>query len=81
MNHAKSGLPDYSRGSIVRWFQTRMRECVHCRECQNLIIPFVSHCPKCGQVNPAKVSVSAAVYLALGFAVLTLTLPFLFIVF
>ena len=81
MNHSKSQLPGHSRRSIVRWFQTRMHECVHCSECQNVIFPLTSYCPRCGQVNPAKVSISAAVYLALGFAFLTFTLSFLSIVF
>jgi hypothetical protein len=76
MSHLSPGLPGRRHSSIVEWFQTRIQECVHCTECQNVIIPFTSHCPKCGQANPAKVSISAALYLALGFAFLTFTLAF-----
>jgi hypothetical protein len=45
---------------------SRLQECVHCRECESAVEPFASHCPRCGQANPAKVSASAAVYPALG---------------
>jgi hypothetical protein len=53
----------------------RLQECVHCRECQSEVEPFASHCPRCGQANPAKVSATAAIYPAFGgFLVLLLAL-------
>jgi hypothetical protein len=55
--------------------QSRLQECVHCRECNSEVTPFASHCPRCGQANPAKVSASAAIYPAFGgFLVLLLAL-------
>jgi uncharacterized paraquat-inducible protein A len=74
MSHTRSGLPRRSHGSVMRWLRGRMQECVQCSDCQSSIAPFTSHCPNCGQANPAKVSVSAAVYLVLGFALLILML-------
>ena len=67
MTHSTSDLPARVRVSIVRWIQSRMQECTRCRECETEITPFASHCPKCGQANPARVSTSAVVYLAIGF--------------
>jgi hypothetical protein len=60
--------------SIQRWFNARREECVHCRECGNEVSLVASHCPSCGQANPAKVSLSAAVYLAIAFAAAALAL-------
>ena len=54
------------RNSVKRWMHSRLQECIHCRECESEVEPFASHCPRCGQANPAKVSASAAVYPALG---------------
>jgi hypothetical protein len=77
MTPSSSGMPPRSRSFITQWLSARVQECVHCSDCQSKIIPFASHCPQCGQANPAKVSVSAAVYLVLGFALLILMLSLL----
>lgn len=66
MTSSSSGLMWRVRSSVEQWMHCRLQECVHCRECESEITPFVSHCPICGQANPAKVSASAAVYPALG---------------
>jgi uncharacterized OB-fold protein len=76
MNLSSSEVPSRSRSFITRWLSARMQECVHCSDCQTKVVPFTSHCPKCGQANPAKVSVSA-VYLVLAFALLILVLSLL----
>jgi hypothetical protein len=62
------------RDSILKWFQARVFECVHCSDCQSTVLPFASHCPKCGQANPARVSNTAAIFFALGIVFVTLTL-------
>jgi hypothetical protein len=59
----------------------RLQECVHCRECQSEITPFVTHCPKCGQPDPAKVSATAALYPAIVGVFLTLAMLLAFDVF
>ena len=77
MNHPIAGIPSRVRSSIEQWLESRKQECIHCHGCGSEIAPFDSHCPKCGQGNPAKVSTSAGVYLAAGIAILTLMLSFL----
>jgi hypothetical protein len=78
MTHTSSGLAQRVCGSIEHWFRNRLRECVRCRGCQSEVAPLESICPRCGQANPATVSTSGVVYLALGFAFLAVTLSFLF---
>ncbi|MCA9238794.1 MAG: hypothetical protein KDA37_01275 [Planctomycetales bacterium] len=46
-------------GSARSWFERRVGESTHCRECGAKIKPFDSHCHNCGQGDPAKVNVSA----------------------
>ena len=67
--------------SIKRWLRSRMQECIRCSECENAVSPWASHCPTCGQANPARVSATAGVYLALGIVLLTVILSSLTIVF
>jgi len=74
MTHSSSALTGHIRDTIKQWFHNRMQECVRCCECQSAVSPWDSHCPRCGQQNPARVSPSAAVYLVLGFALLALIL-------
>jgi hypothetical protein len=64
--------------SIELWIRNRLGECVRCRGCQSEVAPFETNCPRCGQANPAQVSVIAVVYLAIGFALLALTLWLIF---
>jgi hypothetical protein len=65
MTQSSSGLMWRVRSSIKHWMHSRLEECVHCRGCDSEVTPFVSHCPKCGQANPAKVSATAAIYPAI----------------
>src|SRR5262245_10396666 len=53
--------------SMKHWFQSRTQECIRCSACEDAISPWASHCPTCGQVNPARVSATAGIYLAIGF--------------
>jgi uncharacterized OB-fold protein len=55
---------------VERWFTRRIEECVHCSDCGHAVTPWTSRCQHCGQANPAKVSLSAAVVLAIGFVLL-----------
>jgi hypothetical protein len=70
MAHLSFGFVGSWRRAIVRWIQARIHECAHCAECQSRVMPFASHCPNCGQANPAKLLTSAAFYLAAGFVFL-----------
>jgi hypothetical protein len=75
MTSSSSGLWWRVRSRVEQWVHSRLDECVHCRECDSEVKPFASHCPKCGQANPAKVSATAAIYPAFGgFLVLLLAL-------
>lgn len=74
MTHSSSELAGRIRSSVKEWFHCRMQECVRCCECGGAVSPWDSHCPTCGQENPARVSASAVVFLVLGFALLSLTL-------
>jgi hypothetical protein len=67
--------------SSERWLYRRMKEFTHCSECDNAITPWASRCPNCGQANPAQVSSSVGIFLALGMVLLTSTLCFLTIAF
>jgi hypothetical protein len=78
MNHSAANFLRQGGRFAAHWLQARLQECLHCTECQSGIAPFAAYCPKCGQANPAKVSISAAVYLTLGFAFLTAALLLLF---
>jgi hypothetical protein len=66
------------RRSIELWIRNRLHECVRCRGCQSEVSIFEPYCPRCGQAYPARVSTTAVVYLAIGFAFLTFMLWFLF---
>jgi hypothetical protein len=33
------------------------RECIHCRECRELVSPFERVCPRCGASGPVVVSI------------------------
>jgi hypothetical protein len=72
------GLVHRVRSAVEFWIGNRLRECIRCRGCQGEVAPFETHCPRCGQGNPARVSPIAVVYLALGFVVLAFTLWLLF---
>jgi hypothetical protein len=76
-----TGLHAVVRDSIRQWFNNRVQECFHCSQCDARVTPFATHCPNCGQTNPAKVSTSAVVGMIIGFVVVTLLLSFLIIVF
>jgi len=77
MPHLSFGFVGGWRNAIVRWFPSRIHECVHCADCQSRVMPFASHCPRCGLANPAKVSTSAAICLAVGFVFLAIASFFL----
>jgi hypothetical protein len=78
MTQSSIGLAERVRGCLGQWIRNRLRECVRCRGCQSEVLPFETICPRCGQANPAKVSIVAVVYLAIGFALLTFTFWILF---
>ena len=61
MTDSSSGLMYRVRTSVEQWMHNRWQECIHCRECDSQIKPFATHCPTCGQANPAKVSATAAI--------------------
>jgi hypothetical protein len=73
MTHSSIGF-ERVLGCIEDWIRNRLRECVRCRGCQGEVAPLESNCPRCGQANPAKVSITAVVYLAIGFALVTIAL-------
>jgi hypothetical protein len=73
--------PISGSSSIKQWFHERLHECVRCCECESAVTPWDSHCPTCGQENPARVSASAAAYLVLGFVFLAFILSFLILAF
>jgi hypothetical protein len=74
MTHSNHDAVGRFVSSMKRWFQLRLQECIRCSECENAVRPWTSHCPTCGQANPARVSATAGIYLTLGFVLLTLTL-------
>jgi hypothetical protein len=81
MNHSSQEFADRIFSSIKQWFLRRMRECTRCSQCDNAVTPWASQCPTCGQMNPARVSTTAASNLALGAVLLTVTLSVLMIAF
>ena len=81
MSHSSFEWAGRIRTCVQQWFQRRMDECVHCRQCDSLVTPWESYCPKCGQRDPARVSPSAAVYPVLGFALLAMVLSALILTF
>ena len=81
MSRSNSGWSSRFRNTVGHWFQSRMQECIHCRACESTIPPFVTYCPKCGQVNPTRVANSAVIYLVIGFVYLAFTLSALVAVF
>lgn len=74
MTHSTAELAGRIRTSVRQWFHNRLQECVHCWQCHSLVMPWDSHCDRCGQENPARVSPSAAVYLVLAFGLLAIGL-------
>jgi hypothetical protein len=74
MTHSSFDIAGRILSSLKRWFHSRTQECIRCSECENAVTPWASHCPTCGQANPARVSASAGIYLAVGFVLLTSTL-------
>jgi hypothetical protein len=78
MSQPNSGLAQRVRSSVEDWIRNQLRESVRCRGCRSEVTPFESHCPKCGQANPAKVSTIAVVYLAIAFVILAVVLSFVF---
>jgi len=81
MTCSSSGFLYRVRNCARHWLHSRLQECVHCRDCGSDITPFASHCPKCGQGNPAKVSATAAVYPAIVGVLLMIALLAVFDVF
>ena len=78
MTHSSYEITGRILSALKHWFHSRMRECVRCIQCENAVTPWASHCPTCGQKNPARVSGSAGIYLAIGSGLLTLGLLALF---
>jgi len=78
MAHSSSGLFFRVRNSVEQWMHSRLQECIHCRECGSEITPFATHCPTCGQANPAKVSATGIVYPAIvaGFLLISMLMAF-----
>jgi hypothetical protein len=76
MTHLGSELAGRVRGSIKQWFHSRMHECVHCCQCGGAVTPLDSCCQVCGQKDPSRLTASAAMYLVLGFVLLTIVLSF-----
>ena len=81
MTSSSSGLLLRVRNSVEQWVHSRLQECVHCRECKSQVKPFETHCPICGQANPAKVSATAAIYPAIVSVLLMIALLAAFDVF
>jgi hypothetical protein len=74
MTHSRSGISDRIVRSSKHWLHRRLQEFTHCSECDRAINPCASHCPTCGQANPARVSSSVGIFLTLGIVLLTSTL-------
>ena len=72
MTHLSIELANRIRGSIKRWFYSRMHESMHCCQCGGAVTPWDSYCPTCGQGNPVRFSASAAIYLVLAFGLLAM---------
>ena len=70
MSQNNSEMAGRIRRSVQNWFTQRMQECVRCSECGNPVVPWTPYCQNCGQANPAKVSASAGVCLAIAFVLL-----------
>ena len=81
MTHSSYRIAGRIFSSMHHWLRSRMHECIRCSECESAITPWASHCPTCGQVNPARVSATVGIYLAFGFVLLTATLAALIIAF
>jgi hypothetical protein len=74
MSHSDHDAAGRIVSSMMHWFHSRIQECIRCSACENAIRPWASHCPICGQANPARVSPTASIYLVLGFVLLTSTM-------
>lgn len=74
MSHLSSQLAGRIRSSFGHWCRSRVDECVHCYQCASPVRPWDSHCPNCGQVDPSRMSASAAAYVVLTFLILAFTL-------
>jgi hypothetical protein len=81
MTHLSSEWAGRIRRSIKQWFQNRLQECVHCSQCSGAVTPWDSHCPICGQQDPARLSPSAGVYLVLGFVLLAVVVSSIILIF
>jgi hypothetical protein len=81
MTHSRLEWAGRIRTAVPQWFQRRLDECVHCRQCESVVTPWESYCPNCGQGDPARLSPSAAVYLVLGFALLAIVVSSLILIF
>lgn len=66
MPHGRIASSGRIMQGFKQWLLSRWQECVRCSECQQPVLPFDSLCPNCGQANPAKISVLAGIYLAVG---------------
>ena len=74
MTHLSSEFAGRIRSSVKQWFQNRMQECVHCRQCKGAVTPWDPYCPNCGQTDPVRIASSAVAYLVIGFVLLTVVL-------
>ena len=72
MNHQISTVRERIRDTVDQWCHTRIRECVHCRECGSEVSPWEDVCPTCGSGAPTKVSLSAGLVLVAAFFVILL---------
>lgn len=70
MNHQMSTVAERIRVTVDQWVNTRLRECIHCRDCGTEVSPWDEVCPTCGRGAPAKVSSSAGLVLVAAFLVL-----------
>jgi hypothetical protein len=79
MSQSNQDALDRFISSMEHWLRIRVQECMRCSACKHSVKPWASTCRNCGQANPARVSATAGIFLALGFAILTLTLSAVFV--
>jgi len=72
MSHLTAQLAGRVPEPVKQWFRSRLRECVHCCQCEGDVTPWDTYCPNCGQRNPARIAACAPLYLALGFVLLAM---------
>ncbi|TWT37609.1 hypothetical protein KOR34_25630 [Posidoniimonas corsicana] len=73
MGNAQAGWKSRARAAATRWSQLRQEECTTCRGCGQRVMPLDQYCNHCGQSDPAKVSLSAAVCVVLVIGLLAIT--------